>query len=502
MKRLSVMVCALVVGFSMSSAPHAMARGGGGHSSVSFSHSSGRSLLGTSTRSGSGLGKLFSSSTPKSNSVLGSMSANRSSGNALRNAAIATTAVGAASVASHNTASASTDTGSSGSSNTSRASDTHYQPGGYAPIASAPTRSYNPPPQQVIVHHDSSGDNGFVNGMIMGSIMSHHDDSRPVIVNNTPSPAQYAPVSAPAPVQTVASNPAPQTVVPAPAPVQAQPASSSSHTGLFLFILLVLFVVIAVVLYRMRQKRTVRSLGEHMVDQVIQKVKHHDDPTQQDMTPFVNPMDIKIPVDGSAGKASVISLDLDVRVQSMDAAGHFPQIKDKTFTATAYTKLVCGGVFEGASIERIYLDDASMFVQLVMDARGKVIETVLYTNVESDQLSEADWETLIADNTGRMGLQTFPVPDANGGKNVIYDRMIDPEVKWVPPVEAEEDIMTSAGPDMNKHKFMIFEREHGDMSEFLLVDARYNEGDDGQPEDSAFIMSVGIPVNVNAIHAY
>lgn len=532
--RMRLGFCAVAMGLAITVSPASMARGGGGHGGghVSFSHSSGRSggLFGSSTRSGSGFGKIFSNSSPssspvspKSNSVLGGMLASRTSGKNLD------AVINKPKMANTGTDFRSSTSMSTPSLNTTRQYATSPSAPSYVPPAPA-YASTAPQTQHVVVdhYHNDSG-NGFVTGMVMGSLLSHHDsDNRPVVINNTP--AQSVPqqhnyennsVSNPmqenhpsvnsqnsVPSTQVASTPAYDSTSSnqsAPDTTQVasvdQTKSHSSHIGIIIFFLLLAGIGGAGGLYMYRKNNVKRSFGEHVVDQVVNKFDKNDEPTQQDMSPFENPLNVKVPVAGTSGKGSVVTMDLDVRVQSMDASGHFPKITDTSFAVSGYSKLVCDGLFKGASIERLYIgEDASMFLQLVMN-NGKIIESVLYTNVDNEQLSEENWKMLLEQN-GKLGLQTFPVPKADGSGNVDYTRMIDPETPWVDAVSAEEDIMTPDGTDLNMHKFMLFEREHGDVSEFLFADVRYANDDNGDVQDGAFIMAVGIPVNTQSIHVY
>ena len=533
--RMRLGFCAVAMGLAITISPASMARGGGGHGGgghVSFSHSSSRSsgLFGSSTRSGSGLGKIFSnssssSSSPKSNSVLGGMLASRTSGKSLD-----------AVINKPKMANTGSDLRSSTSMSTPNVNTTRQyatQPSAPAYIPSAPAPAYAstaPQTQHVVVDHNDSG-SGFLTGMAIGSLLSHHDsDNRPVIINNPPvqnaqnNDTHYTDNNRNVANNTdnnVASNPlqekqnsvntqiasSPVASTQNSLPVNTQVASTdtnehhSSHIGIIIFFLLLAGIGGAGGLYMYRKNNVQRSFGEHVVDQVVNKFDKNDEPTQQDMSPFENPLNVKVPVAGTSGKGSVVTMDLDVRVQSMDASGHFPKITDTSFSVSGYSKLVCDGLFEGASIERLYIgEDASMFLQLVMN-KGKIIESVLYTNVDNEQLSEENWKMLLEQN-GKLGLQTFPVPKADGSGNVDYTRMIDPETPWVDAVNAEEDIMTPEGTDLNMHKFMLFEREHGDISEFLFADVRYTNDESGNVQDGAFIMAVGIPVNTQSIHVY
>lgn len=520
----SITLCATLLAGVALPVYHADARGGGGsRSSFSAVRTSSHSAFSLgSSRSGSGISKPFASSaspSPRSSSIWGGSSVSDSGRQRYKEITASTRSQPA-----RNTETAAPSSPAPA-----------YRPGGYvpyqapsrpAPTYSEPTPRYAqapaPAPSTVVVH-DHGGSDSFLPGFIIGSMMGHENAEAEERRRDREDRDRYQTQQAQLPSQPVQSQGAPgasisnpanasngANVAPATPTVTAPAAITPTYTAstqaphkshpFFWFIVFVFgagTVIVLVVAFR-RSKNSnptgFAGVTSHMVDNAKESFSSRDEAQEFMPDNAVNPFNVSM----NSDTASTVSLNDMVKMMSL--SGNFPDLEKTTFTVSAYSIISLKSpvelVHSGLSLERIYLDDGSLFIQTTLQ-NGKVVSNSLFSTIMNENLNGDQVSEVLQGgnpNVPQIGTLKQVFKSEKDGSDIIFDRLTGGSDANA-SIEADEQITTSDGNVIDRElTFGMYSNTQGRTEELMMPSVSYTD-DTG----ANYVNSIGFNLPDNSV---
>lgn len=379
----------------------------------------------------------------------------------------------------------------------------------------APSPRYTPPPTvehntTTVIHHNDGG-NGFINGMLIGSILSNHDHGSSNVTNNTYNngvPVNNSTTTNTAQNSGGFSSNAPTNVTPTSSPNNT-PKSNNQHdnnTGIFFAIGFLLFLLILGGLgYLGYRLYTLKNRARDTINNLTNPTPNNNTHGNSTVTPYatlpsniVNPLNVKVPGTNSTSNGSPISIDRIALTNIVTGDSHFPRLHDTDYNVMGYSKLVTPQL-NGVGIERILLGDGAVFIQNIIDDHQRIIETAIYQRIDID--SNPDIDKILQGTTPVLGNQTFSINDERKNDTVTYQRsMQSPDA--ILQMRGRETFYTNEGVENMGNIFMAYERQRSDQGiESILLQVTY-DGDDNDPRNPQYEVYIGAPLNKTDITVY
>lgn len=468
------------------SVPHSEARGS---SSVHVSSPSTSKLFGTTTRGSGGFSLFGRKSAPSAPVSALKAAAQRNTSGSLQSLSAHTKSLISPPAVS-TTPSAVLTAPPSASLTSSPSLSQHgsgYTPSYQVPPVPSSHQTYVPYPAQVSRVPEPDTSSHFLTGMAIGSLASHHDT---VIVQQ--------------PQQQVLSNSvSSQTPVPVAQSSVSVPQTHEHHSHWVLWSILgfVALVGLGGGVYALRRSSRHRGLMEHALWIVLWikfrirsntvSERLHPRTPQADLSSFVNPFKVCLGLSGMEGRSSVILLDIGARAQSMVSSGHFPILTGKSFQVTGYSSMELSGELRGVTLERIYLDDTSLFLQIALV--DKVVQDImLFSTVSHEQMPESE-VSLTMEGRGIFNHPTLTIPSNNG--DVVCRRLWGDD-NLEPMLDTDERIVEKDGDNDNRHMMMFYEADGGEQ---VIADIRLAVEPDGTVTDYATLLCVGYKIDATSL---
>lgn len=516
----SIALCATLLAGVTAPVYHADARGSGGsRSSFSSVRTSSHSAFSLgSSRSGSGISKPFAPSaspSPRSSSIWGGSSVSDSGRQRYKEITASTRSQPARN----------TETAAAPSSPAPA-----YRPGGYvpyqapsrpAPTYSEPTPRYAqapaPAPSTVIVHDHGSSDS-FLPGFIIGSMMGHENAEAEERRRDREDRDRYQTQQAQVPSQSVQSQGAPGASIPNPAnasPIaptvntsaaiaptytaSTQQAPHKSHTFFWFIVFVFGAGTVVVLIFVFRRSKDSNPTGfagvaSHMVDNAKESFSSPNKAQEFMPDNAVNPFNVSM----NSDTASTVTLNDMVKMMSL--SGNFPDLEKTTFTVSAYSIISLKSPIElvhsGLSLERIYLDDGSLFIQTTLQ-NGKVVSNSLFSTIMNENLNGDQVSEVLQggnSNVPQIGALKQVFKSEKDGSDIIFDRLTGGSDANA-SIEADEQITTSDGNVIDRElTFGMYSNTQGRTEELMMPSVSYTD-DTG----ANYVNSIGFNLPDNSV---
>ena len=373
-----------------------------------------------------------------------------------------------------------------------------------------PSPRYTPPPvvqhnTTTVIHHNDGG-NGFVNGMLIGTILGNHDHGSSNVTNNTYNNG--------VPVNNGTTTNTPQNsggfssdAPPATTPNSATnaPMPNKNDNGVFAIGFIILLLMLAGLGYLGYRLYTLKNRARDTINNLTNPTPNNNTHGSPTVAPYatlpsniVNPLNVKVPGTNSTSNGSPISIDRIALTNIVTGDSHFPRLHDTDYNVMGYSKLVTPQL-SGIGIERILLGDGAVFIQNIIDDHQRIIETAIYQRIDID--SNPDIDKILQGATPVLGSQTFNINDKRKNNTVTYQRsMQSPDA--ILQMRGRETFYTNEGVENMGNIFMAYERQRSDQGiESILLQVTY-DGDDNDPRNPQYEVYIGAPLNKTDITVY